>query len=162
MVKPIKKISEKINTLSVKVRHGATADLSSMTNLLEQLFSIESDFTPNIRKQRQGLATLMQSDEATMLVAVANGDVIGMITMQPLISTAEGGLVGVVEDLIIAKEWRKKGVGSMLLKAIEAEAIAQGMTRLQLHYDSDNKDAELFYASHQWNKTHMVVMRKTY
>lgn len=156
------RIREKISTHGVKVRKATTSDLSSLTNLLGLLFSIESDFTPNIRKQRQGLATLMQTDGATVLVAVFKGKTIGMCTLQPLISTAEGGLVGIVEDLVIAEEWRKKGVGSMLLHEIEAQATAQNMTRLQLLTDKDNDNALQFYKTQQWSRTNMVAMRKTF
>ena len=161
-IEAMNRIKEKISTHGVKVRKASTSDLSSLTKLLGQLFSIETDFSPNIRKQRQGLATLMQTEGTTVLVAVYKDETIGMCTLQPLISTAEGGVVGIVEALVIAEEWRYKGVGSMLLSEIEAEATAQHMTRLQLLTDKNNETALQFYKRHQWTQTNMVAIRKKF
>ena len=84
----------------MRIREATTEDLSKLTVLVSELFNIESDFKPNIRKQRQGLAYLMGCEQVTVLVMELDHDIIAMCTLQPLISTAEGGTVGMVEDLI--------------------------------------------------------------
>ena len=157
----IKNIAEKFSKRGVKVRAATVRDLSSMTALLGELFAIESDFTVNIRKQRQGLATLMENDAATLLVAMSKDEIIGMCTLQPLISTAEGGTVGMVEDLVVSELWRHKGVGGALIEAIEKVAQSQGMSRLQLLNDQNNEPANQFYDKHGWSNTNMRVRRKT-
>ncbi len=146
----------------VVIRSASTADLGSMTSLLQELFTIEEDFTPNLRCQRQGLARLMENPHATLLVAVHQSAIVGMCTLQPLISTAEGGTVGLVEDLVIAEPWRGKGIGSKLLAAIETIARQQNMSRLQLLADRHNEAARQFYQQQQWHETHMIVLRKKF
>jgi len=160
--KTIRNIAGKFSTRGVKVRTAMVSDLSGMTGLLSELFSLESDFTPNIRKQRQGLGSLMESETATLLVAVTKDEIIGMCTLQPLISTAEGGTVGMVEDLVVTEQWRNKGIGAMLLEAIENIAKEQGMSRLQLLNDKSNETANRFYDNHEWSKTNMIARRKTF
>ncbi|MDT8377156.1 MAG: GNAT family N-acetyltransferase [Mariprofundaceae bacterium] len=156
----LKKLKDKSIGNQVIIRQARIDDINTMTGLLSELFNIETDFAPNIRRQRQGLADLMNSREATLLVAVAGDEIIGMCTLQPLISTAEGGKVGLVEDLVVAASYRKSGVGRKLLKEIEATARSQGMSRLQLLSDRNNKAASTFYDHLGWATTSMIAYRK--
>ena len=158
----IQNMTRKLLNKEVTVRAATTADLGGMTSLLEELFNIEVDFTPDLRRQRQGLASLMANPEATLLVAVVGKEIVGMCTLQPLISTAEGGTVGIVEDMVVAEAWRGKGLGSVLIDAIEETAQNQKMSRLQLLTDQDNEPAELFYKKHKWEQTHLIAMRKKF
>lgn len=158
----LNRLKENGRAAKVVIREAATSDLNAMTGLLCELFSIESDFNPDIRRQRQGLADLMQSRDATLLVAVTGSDIVGMCTLQPLISTAEGGKVGLVEDLVVAESHRKAGVGRMLLKEIEAIARNQGMSRLQLLSDRHNESASAFYEHLNWVRTNMIAYRKKF
>ncbi len=158
----MKKIAHKLNRHTAVVRSATIADIAGMIQLLQELFAIESDFTPNVRLQRQGLATLIESEGATILVAEVKKQVIGMCTLQPLISTAEGGVVGIVEDLVVTEAYRGMGVGSVLLAAIEDVAQQQDMSRLQLLTDFDDKKVDHFYETHQWQHTKLMTMRKKF
>ncbi|MCF6208744.1 MAG: GNAT family N-acetyltransferase [Ghiorsea sp.] len=157
----IQKKNSKLAKHGMRIREATTEDLSKLTVLVSELLHIESDFKPNIRKQRQGLAHLMQCEQATVLVMELDNNIIAMCTLQPLISTAEGGTVGMVEDLIVAEVWRGKGLGTQLLNAVEAVALAQGMSRLQLLAGRGNAEAQLFFDKQQWQKTNMRVRRKS-
>ena len=158
----IRRMTRKFLNREVVIRTAVTADLGSMTSLLGELFSIEADFTPDVRRQRQGLATLMVSNNTTLLVATAKETIIGMCTLQPLVSTAEGGTVGIIEDLVVTKMWRGKGVGGLLLNSIEEVARRQNMSRLQLLTEVDNNRAMQFYGKHRWEKLHLIAMRKRF
>ena len=94
-------------------------DIEDMINLLKQLFEIEKDFTPNYEKQKRGLELLLDREDAVIFVARYNGKVVGMCSIQILISTAEGGKVGLLEDLVVDENFRGKGIGTELL--LEAE-----------------------------------------
>ncbi len=160
LVSVIQKKNSKLAKHGMRIREATTEDLRKLTVLVSELFAIESDFKPNVRKQRQGLAYLMECEQATVLVMDLNHEIIGMCTLQPLISTAEGGTVGMVEDLIVAEAWRGQGLGTQLLNAVEAVALAQGMSRLQLLAGRGNAEAQLFFDKQQWQKTNMRVRRK--
>ncbi|OGG93399.1 MAG: GNAT family N-acetyltransferase [Candidatus Lambdaproteobacteria bacterium RIFOXYD12_FULL_49_8] len=142
------------------IRPAQNKDLPVLIDLLAQLFSIEADFAVNPEKQRQGLDLMLQEPNACVLVAEINGQVVGMGSLQILISTAEGGPVGLIEDLLVLPAWRKEGLGRAILDALEAKAAAQGCTRLQLLADKNNLPALAFYQSQGWLRTDLVGLRK--
>lgn len=162
MKRSIQDMNARLRALKITVRDACLDDLAGMTGLLGELFSIEADFTPDIRRQRLGLASLMANPEATLLVAVNGNGIVGMCTLQPLISTAEGGTVGIVEDLVVADAWRSKGIGSMLIHAIEKTAQNRNMSRLQLLTDQSNEAAKRFYKKQKWEQTQLIAMRKKF
>ncbi len=143
------------------IRPAVPADLEAMVRLLGVLFSIEADFRPDRARQRRGLARMLE-DPARRLVLVAEeaGAVIGMVTVQLVISTAEGGEAGLLEDLVVDAAHRGAGVGRRLVEAAEAWARARGATRLQLLADSGNAPALAFYARVSWTRTRLVCLRR--
>ena len=157
--KLLRKMKHRLLDAPITIREAALDDLFSMTELLSELFNIEADFTPNLAHQREGLAALMASRNCTLLVAVSQCQIVGMCTLQPLISTAEGGAVGMVEDLIVAEKFRHRGVGLKLLQGIEQVAQERGMLRLQLLTDKD-EITETFFNKTGWKPTQLIVKRK--
>jgi GNAT superfamily N-acetyltransferase len=130
-----------------------------MSELLSQLFTIEADFAPDETKQRRGLQLLLDSLGAHVVVAEEQGRIIGMATVQILVSTAEGGHVGLVEDVVVDEAQRGEGVGAALLDHLQEWAEDNGLTRLQLAADRDNSAALGFYASKGWGQTKLVMLR---
>lgn len=144
-----------------KIRRAMSSDISSLIRLLEILFSIETDFTIDESKQRTGLE-MMLNDEMNRCIMVAEKDsqVIGMCTAQLLVSTAEGGYVALIEDVVVSKGHRGEGIGSDLLLAIERWAAAKGVKRLQLLADRNNTLALDFYRKMSWNNTQLICLHK--
>ena len=143
------------------IRHAKPADIGAMVGLLEALFSIEADFSFDPEKQRHGLAHLLQRDDTCLLVCEREGEIIGMCSVQCLVSTAEGGKAGLIEDVVVAAPWRRRGIGSALVAAAEDWATEQGMTRLQLLADESNDPALAFYRSQNWVRTRLVAFRRS-
>ncbi|MCO5387176.1 GNAT family N-acetyltransferase [Desulfosporosinus sp.] len=143
------------------IRRAVHSDVNCLIGLLEILFSIESDFTVEEFKQRSGLEMMLNDDtRRCIMVAEINQQVVGMCTAQILVSTAEGGFVAVIEDLVVHKEYRGKGIGRGLLLSIESWAIAKGVKRLQLLADRNNTAALEFYKSLSWKSTQLICLHK--
>jgi len=108
------------------------------------------------------LNLLLNSEKDCILVAELPGDnkVLGMCTVQTLISTAEGGTVGLLEDLIIAASFRHQGIGTKLLAEAVNWAECRGLKRLQLLADKNNLSALNFYQKQGWESTQLVCLRK--
>ncbi|HHB76335.1 MAG TPA: GNAT family N-acetyltransferase [Desulfobulbus sp.] len=142
------------------VRRARAGDLEPLADLLEILFSIEEDFQPDRELQIQGLGLLLKNPQAVLLVAEQDSRVIGMCSGQLLISTAEGGPVVLVEDLVVAPGYRNKGTGSLLLENLTRWAADRHATRLQLLADCNNTPALDFYRKSGWQTTALICLRK--
>lgn len=145
---------------AVVVRQAGAGDLEALSGLLQVLFALERDFVFDDAKARRGLSLLLDREDALLLAAEADREVVGMCSVQTLISTAEGGPVGLVEDLVVAEARRGRGIGRMLLSEAENWAASRGLSRLQLLTDSGNRPTLDFYDRLGWSGTHLVVRRK--
>ena len=148
--------------MDLTLRHARPGDIPRMCDLLAELFSIESDFVPDREKQVHGLSALIAHPpgKVLVLVAVIDGVVVGMATVQTLISTAEGGRVGLVEDVVVDREFRNLGIGTRLLEEIMTWSKSAGLKRLQLLADSDNQPALDFYSARGLIRTRLTCLRK--
>jgi len=144
----------------IEIRQAVEADLQLLQELLEQLFSIEQDFQPDAQRQLRGLRLLLEDPQAALFVAERSGRPVAMATLQILISTAQGGPVGLVEDVVVDESLRGRGIGRLLLEHLEAWAWERGLTRLQLLADSANRSALDFYGRRDWSPTSLVALRK--
>jgi GNAT superfamily N-acetyltransferase len=100
-----------------------------------------------------------QSGTAAVFVAETDGYVIGMASVQTLVSTAEGASVGLVEDVILDQRFRGQGVGTQLLDHLVEWSRLQNFTRLQLLVDRNNQAAVEFYLQQGWQGTSLHCMR---
>lgn len=150
-----------MNASGLRVRRATASDVSTLVRLLGRLFSIETDFRPDPGRQRAGLALMLaEEDRRAVLVAERAGEVVGMVTAQLVVSTAEGGLSALVEDMFVEPHERGLGVGRELLREIEGWAHERGASRLQLLADRENSAALAFYERMGWRGTQLVCLRR--
>ncbi len=149
-----------MSDLRVSIRAATTADLEGLVALLAVLFSIEQDFIADKGRQRQGLALMLANERGRVLVAEADGRVVGMCSGQLLVSTAEGGLSLLVEDVVVDKEWRGHGIGRLLMAALSDWASQHQVSRLQLLADRNNLPALAFYQGLGWQTTELICLRR--
>ena len=139
---------------------ATAADVPQLVALLDELFRIEQDFHPDPAKQRRGLEMLMAAPErGVMMVARMAGDIVGMVSAQLGVSTAEGAYSAWVEDMVIAPQWRAHGIGKHLLQAALDWARSRGATRVQLLVDLDNAPALGYYEHLGWQATRLGARR---
>ena len=143
----------------LNIRVAQKTDIPAMANLLNELFAIEMDFQIDLEKQLRGLTLLLESNHAVVFVVELENQIIGMCSLQILISTAQGSKVGLIEDLIITKNHQKQGIGNQLLETIKNWAMQQGLTRLQLLADKTNQNALDFYQKKDWKFTQLIALR---
>ncbi len=137
-------------------------DIPALIGLLDVLFNIEQDFTPNHAAQHKGLELMLQQP-ATAYIAVAknaDGKVIGMASAQLVVSTAEGAFSAWIEDVVVEASYRQLGIGSALLTNVLDWAAGKGATRAQLLADLDNSPALTFYQGAGWKMTRLIAHRR--
>jgi GNAT superfamily N-acetyltransferase len=139
---------------------AAGTDIDAMADLLHELFTLESDFRPKREKQLAALRWILDHpDHGRLFVLRHAGRVIGMANALISISTAEGGPVLILEDVIVAASHRGGGHGRRLVEHVLAWAATEGMSRVTLLADRDNAAALRFYQALGFDESAMVVRR---
>jgi GNAT superfamily N-acetyltransferase len=146
---------------NITYNEAIETDIADLVSLLSALFSIEKDFNPDLTKQQKGLE-LLRKNNATATIQVARnsaGKVIGMVTAQLVISTAQGAASAWIEDMVVDAEYRGRGIGKELLQQTLAWAKTKGATRAQLLVDITNTDALGYYEHLKWESTQLHARR---
>jgi ribosomal protein S18 acetylase RimI-like enzyme len=144
----------------MQIRYAKFEDIESLVKLLSELFAIEEDFEVNEVKQRQGLKMLLENTENNILLVAENdNEIIGFVSVQVIISTAEGGKVGLLEDMIIKSKYRSMKIGTKLINKMMKISKEKGLLRLQLFADKNNKKALDFYKKTGWTQTQLIYFR---
>src|SRR3954463_14801 len=127
------------------IEQATLEDLPQLTDLLLDLFSQEPDFTPNRTKQMRGLRLLLeQPNRGRIFVLRYNGLILGMINLLFTISTAEGGFVILLEDVVVHRDHRNRGFGAKLLRHAIEYARKKDFLRITLLTDRLNEASVRF------------------
>ena len=149
-------------THEIDVDFANEADLVSLAELLLDLFTLEKDFQPDQARQLAGLKLILDNpDLGRLFVLRVDGKVADMANALITFSTAEGGRVLLLEDVILKVEHRGGGLGRRLVAHVFRWAAAEGMTRVTLLADKDNRPALEFYDHVGFDVSGMAVLRKS-
>ena len=146
----------------MQIDFATAADLDAMAGLLGELFALEADFKPDRARQLAALRWILDHPAHGRLFVVRDGDqVVGMANALLGISTAEGGPVLILEDVILAASHRGGGHGRKLVEHVLAWAAGEGMRRVTLLADRGNAAALAFYERLGFEASAMVVRRRS-
>src|ERR1700756_5485699 len=136
------------------------ADLDELSEMLGGLFKQESDFRPDKEKQLRGLRLIFeQPSRGRVFVLRRDGMIVGMINLLFTISTAEGGFVVLLEDLVVHKEYQGHGYGAMLLRHAIEFAREKNFLRITLLTDRPENVAQEFFRRHGFHEYSLIPMR---
>ena len=143
----------------LKIEPATLDDLSELAELLKDLFTQEADFTPNREKQLRGLRLILEQPSRGRIFVLRNEHkIIGMVNLLITISTAEGGFVLLLEDLVIQRDHRGQGYGSQLVRHALDFARKKNFLRITLLTDRPS-NSRLFYLKHGFIESDMLPMR---
>jgi GNAT superfamily N-acetyltransferase len=144
----------------VVIEPATEADLDELSEMLGGLFSQEGDFRPDKEKQLRGLRLIFEHPRrGRVFVLRQNGAIVGMINLLFTISTAEGGFVILLEDLVIHQQYQGKGYGSKLLQHAIDFAKQKNFLRITLLTDRPENLAQEFFRHHDFVESSMIPMR---
>ncbi|MDD2384006.1 MAG: GNAT family N-acetyltransferase [Sulfurospirillaceae bacterium] len=136
------------------------SDIPSLCALLEILFSQEVEFAPSFEKQKKGLELIIANEQiGKIFVLKEDSHVIGMVSLLFSISTALGGKVAWLEDMIIHPDYRGRSCGSQLIDYAIVSARALACQRITLLSDADNLAAHHFYKQHGFKSSSMYPFK---
>src|SRR4030088_1190320 len=144
----------------VVIEPATFEDLDELSGLLGELFSEESDFRPDKHKQLHGLRLIFeQPNRGRVFVLRRDRTIVGMINLLFTISTAEGGFVIVLEDLVVHKNFQGKGYGSQLLEYAIDFAKKKNFLRITLLTDRPELTSQKLFKKYGFFESAMIPMR---
>ena len=145
------------------IEQATLEDLPQLTDLLFDLFNREGDFKPDRAKQMRGLRLILeQPNRGRIFVLRHNGMIFGMINLLFTISTAEGGFVILLEDVIMHRDYRGQGYGTKLLQHAIDYAKKKDFLRITLLTDRLDERSQKLFASYGFVVSKMIPMRLTF
>jgi GNAT superfamily N-acetyltransferase len=144
----------------VVIEPATQEDLDDLSSLLGELFSQEKDFRPDKTRQLRGLRLIFeQPNRGRVFVLRRDRVIVAMINLLFTISTAEGGFVLLLEDLVVHDSYRDQGYGSMLLEYAISFAKQKNFLRITLLTDRPEIRSQNFFRRHGFVESHMLPMR---
>src|SRR5947199_1189847 len=144
----------------VVIEPATEADLDELSEMLVDLFAQEGDFRPDKEKQLRGLRLVFeQPSRGRVFVLRRNGAIVAMINLLFTISTAEGGFVITLEDLVVHDRYRGKGYGSKLLQYAIDFAKQKNFLRITLLTDRPEVASQALFKRYGVKESSMMPMR---
>lgn len=150
-------------TTEPRIEPATIEDMPQLVDLLVALFSEEEDFLPDRKKQEEGLRLILEQPiRGRIFVLRTDHRIIGMVNLLFTISTAEGGFVILMEDLIIHPQHRRQGYGGRLLDHVVDFAQKKKFRRITLLTDRISEESQEFFEAHGFKKSSMIPMRRVF
>ncbi|TKS60722.1 MAG: N-acetyltransferase [Nitrospira sp.] len=134
------------------VRRATVRDLDQLVPLFDgyrQFYEKPSDLIV----ARQFLADRMSRGQSVVLIAEGpNGLAIGFAQLFPSFSSVLSAPIYVLSDLFVAPVARRRGVGTLLLKAAAETGRVAGAVRLELSTAITNVSAQRLYEALGWKR----------
>jgi GNAT superfamily N-acetyltransferase len=151
-----------MNSDKPRVEMATLEDLPALTELVMDLFSMSAgDFKPDKDAQERGLSLILEQPNRGRIAVVRNNDqIFGMVNMLFTISTARGGFVILMEDVVIHPHHRGQGYGTMLVDHVIEYAKQKGFLRITLLTDRISAESQDFFKKQGFEYSNMIPMRR--
>jgi GNAT superfamily N-acetyltransferase len=144
-----------------RVEPATIEDLPALTELVMDLLHESGDFTPDQTVQDRGLQLILEQPNRGRIFVVRNqSQIFGMVNLLFTISTARGGFVILMEDVVIHPDHRSLGYGTMLLDYVADFAKRKQFKRITLLTDKISEEAQEFFKRNGFEHSKMIPMRR--
>jgi ribosomal protein S18 acetylase RimI-like enzyme len=101
--------------------------------------------------------TLVTSEDAPTYVAELDGEVVGMVTL--CVFRTLTGSMAYLDHLVVASNWRGRGIGRALVKYAIKQARAGGASRIDLSANTEKQAGRALYRSLGFQERDTVSFR---
>lgn len=144
-----------------RVEPATIENLPALTELVMNLFALSGDFSPDRGVQERGLQLILEQPNRGRIFVIRNQDqIFGMVNLLFTISTARGGFVILMEDVVIHPDHRGQGYGTMLLDYVTEFAKKKQFKRITLLTDRISAESQEFFQKRGFEYSSMIPMRK--
>ena len=137
-------MSHEVNIIRAELEH---------IEIVAQLFDGYRQFygqSHDIEGSRRFLAARLEQDQSVIFLALEDGAGCGFTQLYPAFSSVSMRPLWILNDLFVAPQARKLGVGKGLMQAATEFAAETGAKRLVLATEIDNLPAQSLYEKMGW------------
>jgi GNAT superfamily N-acetyltransferase len=145
---------------NIRVEPATIEDLRDLVGLVMELMEMQDDFAPDHGVQTKGIRLILEGPSRGRIFVLRSDErIIGMVNLLFTISTAVGGFVILMEDVVIHPDHRDQGYGSMLVQHVIDFARQKDFRRITLLTDKLSADSQGFFKKHGFQFSHLIPMR---
>ena len=144
--------------MSVTIRPAAPGDAEAAAALMAQLAEHASG-TPADGVQDRLCQILKEPSQAIFVAQDEVGHVIGLLTVGRQQSLWHSGASALIQELVVDRAARRRGVGRALIQAAIEWARAAGCSEIGVSTELDNQDAQAFYRRTGFDESALLLER---
>ena len=140
---------------ALAVRRATTADTPRIAGLLDEL-----GYHLPPASAREAIARILRDRSHRTLIATAGRATVGFINVGYRFQLHHAGVVGTIDELVVAERHRSAGVGARLVVAALAEARRRGAVVLEVSSNLRRRRAHAFYERCGFARTSLKFVRE--
>lgn len=115
------------------VREADAGDVEEVAAAVGSLLAEVGGRVPARAEMEAEVQALLDDPQGgSVLIAEADGEVVGILTASWQRAIHVPGVYATVQDLWVDEDWRSRGVGAELVEAIASQARTRGVSRLEV------------------------------
>ncbi|MCH7224876.1 GNAT family N-acetyltransferase [Haloferula sp. A504] len=144
-----------------RVEAATIEDLPELVELVMELFRLQGEYQPDPAAQERGLGLILEQPSRGRIFVLRNGHrIVGMVNLLFTISTAMGGFVIQMEDVVIHPDHRGQGYGGQLLQHVVEFAKQKDFRRITILTDKISAESQNFFRKYGFEYSNMIPMRR--
>lgn len=154
-------IEKELTERNLRIEPATMEDLPVLTMFVSDLMDAHPDFASNKAAHTRGIQLILESPaRGRIFVLRSEEDVLGMVNILFTITTGLGGFAALMEDVIIHPQYRRQGLGSLMLDYAVAFAEEKDFKRITLLADRKDEKSQAFFQNKGFDFSGLIPMRK--
>jgi len=139
-----------------KIRPAEIADAKNIFSFVCAMEQTKFDYEKFYLDYR---SNILGNSNVYLVAADVTDNAIGYLSCHGQSLLHHGGMVYEIQELYVDEPWRKQGVGSTLLKALELRLAKRDYKSLEVTAKNKRKEAIELYKKYGFEKTHVKLTR---
>ena len=135
----------------MEIYQATIEDLEGVSNLFNA-YRMFYEQTSDVEGAKGYIQKRLENEDSVIFIVKNNQKYIGFIQLYPTFSSISMKNAWILNDLFIDPEYRKKGIGEMLLHKAKDYAIKTGAKSISLSTAPDNFSAQRLYEKNGYER----------
>lgn len=154
-------IENELTERNLRIEPATVEDLSILTTFISDLMEEQPDFVSDEAAHAKGIQLILESpSKGRIFVLRDDEDILGMVNILFTITTALGGCAALMEDVIIHPQYRRQGLGSLMLDYAVAFAEEKDFKRITLLADAQDEKSQSFFQNKGFDFSGLIPMKR--